>query len=102
MRRVLGLFVLLELLFGCARGVLPTPARAGDRNARPVRRVLWVSSRHAWEATRWYRMDRDAADWPRRVVLASDGTVCLMESRDIREPRQGEYWACPTPWRMPR
>ena len=102
MKRVLGWFLLLELVFGCAHGVVPAPARAGDRNARPVRRVLWVSSRSAWEASRWYRTDRDSGEWPRRVVLAVDGSVCPMDVRDVREPRQWDYWSCPTTWRTPR
>lgn len=100
MKRVLGWFLLLEFLFGCAHGFVPAPARAGDRNVRVVHRVLWVPNRSVWEASPWFRISD--TDWPRRVVLAVDGTACLMDGRDVNEPRPQTYFVCPTPWRLAR
>lgn len=100
--KVLGLLLALEFLFGCAHGLPRKEVRATDRNARLVRQVLWVGSREIWERSPWYRMAQDTIEWPRRIVLAVDGSACLMDLRDVNEPEPTTYWACATPWRVAR
>lgn len=77
-----------------------SPATPTD--ARPVKRVLWIGSRESWISTAWYRIAEDAIYWPRRVVLAVDDTVCLMDQHDISDPQPGSSWPCATPWRGAR
>ncbi len=86
----------------CGYGPTPEPVRPTDAGARETRSVLYFGDRTQWERTPWFRVTEDLVSWPRRVVLASDGCVCLMPDTEVIEPRRHEYHRCTTRWRLPR
>lgn len=99
--KLLGLLLLLELVFGCAHVPRET-VRATDKNARLVRAVLWVGSHESWQASPWFRAESDMIEWPHKIVLAIDGSACLMDLREVNEPQPGDFWPCHTNWRVAR
>src|SRR5712671_6337213 len=92
---ILGILAMLAMLVSCVhRGPMAPETRATDPNARLVKGAIWFGSESGWRHTPWYRAEMDNIDWPRRVVLAGDGSVCLMDMGDVNEPEPHTYWAC--------
>jgi hypothetical protein len=95
-------FVALLMLVACGPGHIPDPVPATAPNARLVQDVLFFASRLSWSRSPWYRELEDVIDWPRRVVLANDRSVCFVPERDVYTPLPNQFYQCAGRWRTAR
>jgi len=93
-------FLLVALITACAHGSIRVPARAADPGARLVRGVWYNPNPEVWRHSYWFRADVDMVT-PMRVVISSDESACIMDM-GVDEPREGEFYTCPTTWRYPQ
>lgn len=93
-------FLALLFLVACAHGTIREPARAGDRGAKLVHAVLPYASRLAWQRSPYWRLSDVGYPW--NVVIATDGTACLLSSDDVFLPEPRDYWVCNESWRLAR
>jgi len=102
--RLLFLFLLMAL--GCGTGRLPnwksgvlTPAE--QARAKPVSTSTQFLSQGAWDASPWQRPG-DFFLFPIFIVIATDGTACLVSAADWAIVHEQDHYPCQTAWRMPR
>lgn len=90
----------LLLLAACAYGTTPANARIGDRGAKTVAYYWPGPTPLAWRRSPWFRLTEDVIT-PLRVVVSTDGFACPL-GPGVEEPRHGDAFVCPTPWRFPQ
>jgi hypothetical protein len=100
--------VLLALIAAFVVGCAPlvnSQLGSDPINTRDRRQVAGVpafyTTVHQWERTPWARI-ADPIPGPYHVIVATDGSACLVTPEVWAVAQPGEFRGCPTGWRRPR
>jgi len=102
----LAFLAVLACTCGCGSGRMPdwktgtlTPAERA--RAKPVSTSTQFTSRGEWESSPWWRPS-DFLIFPVFLVIATDGTACLVSAADWTIVHEHDSYPCATAWRLPR
>lgn len=87
----------LLLLTACATGGIRPSPRAGDAGTKLVTEVVEAVHADWWRASKWYRPFDDVTT-PARIYISGEW-ACIMGFPPVHEPREREFYTCPTGWR---
>jgi len=91
----------LVLLVACGGNPLPewkTSPTPGP-NAKRVDHLEKFSNALTWQRSPYARVD-DALDSPIYLIVADDGTACIVPSEDWTIAVRGDFYPCASNWRI--
>lgn len=95
--------LVLLLCAACfGQGTLPPEPSPTDENTKTIAGVGTFISTYDWQRTPWYRIEDMGISLPVLVIIAQDGSACLVEGKDWAIAQAGKRFACPGKWRFAR